>query len=236
MKRFSYLIIAALTMAACSVDPIDNENFNSFDAKAKAQIQAGEFVAPEFICAGEPAEFAINAPVGTNIQVQLWNEETQDWEQVYQIAKSTASPQTFNLELETAGDYDLRHKAGGGGFTETSVTAVECNECEESFAYVDHKDGSYTFTYVPAENMTDAEVVFTFAQGVAVEGLEGWNVNGQTRQNTMDLEACETYIWIVTLKANCSGNSSKSNVWTDFKVNDISKKADEEDKFIQSCN
>jgi hypothetical protein len=35
----------------------------------------------------------------------------------------------------------------------------------------------------------------------------------------MDLVACTTYTWTVSLTPNCSGNSKNSNVWTDFKVN-----------------
>jgi hypothetical protein len=51
----------------------------------------------------------------------------------------------------------------------------------------------------------------------------------------MDLNACQTYTWTVTLTANCSGNAKQSNVWTDFKVNEVSKKNNPEDKFIQVC-
>ncbi len=34
----------------------------------------------------------------------------------------------------------------------------------------------------------------------------------------MELTACETYSWTVTITPDCSGKSNNSNVWTDFKV------------------
>jgi hypothetical protein len=97
--------------------------------------------------------------------------------------------------------------------------------CEESFNYVDNEDGSYTFTYIPAEDMANAELVFTFPQS-ALDGdpLYGWTYNGQTMQTTMDLEACEIYTFIVNL--SCKDLNNPQNKWTDFKVGDDSKKGD----------
>lgn len=118
---------------------------------------------------------------------------------------------------------------------------VYCDSCEESFTYVDNGDKTYTFTYIPGEDMTGAELVFTFAQGTSVTGLSSdWTHNGhgnaQTHTRTMNLDECEVYVWTVGLDGTCSGNSQHSNVWTDFKVNTVSKKANPEDKFIQSCD
>ena len=113
----------------------------------------------------------------------------------------------------------------------------ECG-CKESFTYVDNGDMTYTFTYIPEEDIADAEMVFTFAQGTSVSGLETWYNNGkaQTWHLEENLTACQIYTWTVELKANCPGNTIENNVWTDFKVNDVSKKANPEDKFIQPCN
>lgn len=109
-------------------------------------------------------------------------------------------------------------------------------ECEESFSYTENEDGSYTFTYKPDEDMADQLVVFTFAQGTVVVGLdETWSTNGSTRQKTMSFTECETVSWTVTLTPDCSGNSGKSNVWTDFKVNDVSKKG-ELDNIVIECS
>lgn len=121
---------------------------------------------------------------------------------------------------------------------EVSYNLIGLCGCEESFTSVDNGDKTYTFTYTPEVDMAGAELVFTFAQSAYVSGLpEGWAQagQGQTMHATMDLTACEVYTWTVTLAANCSGGSGKSNVWTDFKVNDFSKKNNTEDKFIQNC-
>lgn len=100
-----------------------------------------------------------------------------------------------------------------------------CVTCEESFSYVVNGNNSYTFTYIPSENNPQATLVFTFAQSVVVTGLDGWSTNGATSQKTMDLAACQPYNWTVSLTPDCSGvGNKKSNGWTDFKVNDISKK------------
>ncbi len=118
------------------------------------------------------------------------------------------------------------------------VTAEDC--CEERFTYFDNNDGTYTFTYTVGEDMDDAELVFTFAQGAYVSGLSAdfsQNGNGQTYKATMDLEKCDVLEYTVTLTPTCSGSGNKtSNVWTDFKVNDVSQKADPEDKFTGTCN
>jgi len=241
MKKI-YLLFVAATMAACSAEPVENEVLTGLDAnlsgknnsKTTAQVVANEFVVPNLICAGEDAEFYINAPVGSNIQVQQLI--GGEWVQVDQISKSTSNPHVTTLNFQVAGDYQLRYKVGSGGFSNAYTVTVENCGCEESFTYVDNGDMTYTFTYIPEEDMVGAEVVFTFAQGVDVDGLSGWEDNGQTRSMVMDLSACEVYEWNVTLDATCTGNSPNSNVWTDFKVNDVSKKADQEDKFIQACN
>jgi hypothetical protein len=101
-----------------------------------------------------------------------------------------------------------------------------CSVCEEQFGYEKNFDGTYTFTYTPAEDHINANVVFTFAQAdrVDVYGLDGWTENGQTRQKTMDLVKCKSYEWIVGLSPNCNGHSGISNLWTDFKINGVSKK------------
>src|SRR5690606_3253858 len=77
-------------------------------------------------------------------------------------------------------------------FTNYTVDYTGCDECEESFSYTDNEDGTYTFTYIPAEDMEEADVVFTFAQGV-VEGLDDWSTHGVTKQNTLNFEACKVY-------------------------------------------
>jgi hypothetical protein len=165
-------------------------------------------------------------------QIRMWNGE--EWIQL-SSAGNSSSPLSFDTTL-VAGTYYFGYKLGNDFYPSPSSPATEgykievinCG-CEESFSYSE-KDGSYTFTYVPEETISSANLVFTFAQGVAVSGLDGWDINGSTRQTTMELIACETYSWTVTLTPDCSGNSSNSNVWTDFKVAPTSEDIDAVDE------
>lgn len=250
MKKF-YFIFLAIGITACSVDPvnsIDSESMETANVSAKnnnnngnsGSLDEGNFIVPEQICAGQEAEFSIEADVPTNLQVQQFDEISGEWLQVYQKGQSETNPETFLLTFEEAGEYWLRYKIGGGKKTEITVQVENCS-CEESFSYSQNQDGSYTFTYIPEENLDDALLIFTFAQGFA-EGLsDNWTYvqngkgNAQTWETTMDLTACTEYNWNVTLTANCDGNTEKNNVWTDFKVNDESKKG-ELDNIVHPCN
>ncbi|EKB47303.1 hypothetical protein [Cecembia lonarensis] len=122
-------------------------------------------------------------------------------------------------------------------FDENYSLFAVCEEaCDNSLSYVDNGDGSYTFSFTPRSSMTDAHLVFTFAQGVTVGGdLASWDGAGVTRQKTMNLSAMATYEWTVELEANCPGTGQpRANLWTDFTVNSESKKCDLENIVI-SC-
>lgn len=111
-----------------------------------------------------------------------------------------------------------------------------CSDCVENFSYINNGNGSYTFTYVSEEDINDAQLVLTFAQGVVVEGLDNWSTNGSTRQLMRDINKCEKYKWTVGLVTDCNGQGQNSaNLWTDFKVNGVSKKG-ELDNIVKSCN
>tara|TARA_R100000935_G_scaffold57667_1_gene92154 strand:+ start:29 stop:745 length:717 start_codon:yes stop_codon:yes gene_type:complete len=237
MKKIYYLVFLAIGISGCSVESLDSTEV-LFTADAKAKLtEVQNFVVPAEICAGVDATFTFEAPVGTNLQVQQFI--AGEWVQVYQKGISTANPQNFNLLFEEMGDYSLRYKIGSGGFTETSVTVLNCNVCDESFSYVDNTDGTYIFTYQVGEDMDEAELVFTFAQGAYLSGLsEDFSQNGQngkTYKATMDLQKCDVLEYTITLQANCNGDSPDSNVWTDFKVNDVSKKNTNTPNLVQSC-
>ena len=70
---------------------------------------------------------------------------------------------------------------------EKNVSVVNCNGCDESFSYVNNGGNNFTFTYIPSESVPNANIIFTFAQGVNVSGLNNWTENGVTRQMKMDL-------------------------------------------------
>lgn len=228
----------------CSVESIDsNEEIITADAKGTAAVQdvdSNEFDYPaEKVCLGEDINFSFNVPIGTN-NIKIQELVDGEWEQIFQKSKSEANPETFSLEYPV-GTYYFRYFAGPGGSTEIeAITVEDCSDCEESFSYSQNLDGSYTFTYIPEEDMINAEIVFTFAQSVVFEWGESsiatdWKSSGQTEHAFLDLASCEVYEWTVTLQKDCSGNSPNSNVWTDFKVNDVSKK-NGLSNIVQSCD
>lgn len=133
---------------------------------------------------------------------------------------------TWEFE-ETTFDLSASLKSNGTYFL---VGVCQTEDCEEEFKYTENEDGSFTFTYISPVDIPEAELVFTFAQMVDVEGLdsETWEANGATMQATIDIEACQVYEWTVTFSnPRCTGQGqSEINAWTDFKVNDDSKKGD----------
>lgn len=143
MKKLMILSLAGFVMAACSVDPIENDDFTSLDAKVKSS-QSEAFIIPELICAGEEAEFCLEFPQDyagpntkeTNVLVQrlfigddpeTTEVETEYWELIYHESSNTGA--CFDYTFETSGDHQLRYKIGSGGFTEVTATVEDCNEC-----------------------------------------------------------------------------------------------------------
>lgn len=245
MKKIIFLA-AIMVLVGCSVESTDE--FETLDARANIQNgEAEEFIVPELICAGEEATFTFNfaeKPGKTVLKVQLYGdnpettEEIEEWYNIFDEEFDGGGPENFYYTFEEAGDYSIRYQIGGGGFTEVQVTVENCG-CEESFSYAG-ENGSYTFTYIPEEDMANAELVFTFAQSVEVSGLEDWQNSGNeaissTERITMNLIACNVYEWTVTLQKDCSGQSGNSNLWTDFKVNGESKKGTLQN-IVQSCD
>lgn len=236
-------MVLILGFSGCSVESYDsNEDLVTADARGGNALtaDANEFEYPgEDVCVGEEATFTFNVPVGTNIQIQELKDG--EWEQVEQESATTSNPQVYTMNWDTPGVHYFRYKAGPGGHTQIApITVVNCSDCEESFSYVDNNNGSYTFTYVPANDMENAEIIFTFAQSVVNEWGESsvtteWTTAGQTEHAFLDLEACQQYWWVVSLKKDCNGNTPNNNVWTDFKINDVSKKNDQTPNITQSC-
>jgi len=226
MKKLYYLLsvltIFLVTFISCEKDLIESEKVLNSQENSRV---SGTFIIPELICTGEPSEFCFNAPKGTILQAKQWDDNTGDWVQVFHTAKSEYDLMCFSLQFDVAGDYPLRYQIGPGRFAQTTISVENCNDCEESFSYLKHRGGAYTFTYTPSENTRNALVVFTFAQSVAITGLDKtWSNNGQTMQKEMDLIACKTYNWTLKMTKDCNAGTPNNNVWTDFKVDNISKK------------
>lgn len=174
--------------------------------------------------------FTITTNANSAGNLQYFDEITNDWINIGALSKTQALAVSRPLPQNwSACDVitEQWRQTGGGSPAELGDVSYslisECTTCtRESFNYVSNGNGSFTFTYIPFENISDAELVFTFAQGIVLSGLEGWATNGSTRQKTMNLEKCKPYSWTITL--DCKSNPGAQNLWTDFKVNDVSKK------------
>lgn len=243
MKKWVYMTVSALVAAggffwSCQKDEVLTSQEELMLKKAKIQQTANALSWSENLCAGEVLTFTVE---GTGQkQIRMWN--GVEW-----ILLASRGNDSFPLSFDTtlvAGTYYFGYKLGSDFYPSPSseatassrategykIEVINCG-CEESFYYEKNENGSYTFSYVPEETFSKANLVFTFAQGVAVSGLDGWKTNGSTRQTTMELIACETYSWTVTLTPDCSGNSNNSNVWTDFKVAPVDENINAENEF-----
>ena len=186
----------------------------------------------------EDIPFSLTATVSTSAEtltggfIQILNSSNEVV--ASEAVTSTVRTVTYNVPTGTAGDYTYSARyvrsepsfryQGSVSATTSTVEVIECGGCDESFSYVDNEDGTYTFTYIPDADIDNANLVFTFAQNSVKTGQNGWDVNGQTYQKTMDLEKCEEYSWTFTL--DCKDLTNVQNLWTDFKVNNISKKGE----------
>lgn len=249
MKKLFYLIILGAGIMGCSTDSLETETLESYDANVNAQEadKSMSFLEEE-ICYGDSPVFVFDFPQNSNgphdadtdikIQIETYP-GSGEWESFIDLSYSGAGPEEFVYEEEIfeEGTYSFRAKIARKGWDyRATFNVVDCTECEESFSYGDNEDGTYTFTYIPEEDMEDAEVVFTFAQSVVVSGYDwDWNGKSSSRTEMMNFSACETYSWTIAMEGDCSGNSAESNLWTDFKVNDVSKKNDNTPNIEQDC-
>src|SRR5690606_18111858 len=176
IKKLSFLLFLAIGITGCSVESVDSTE-NLLTANAMVAVSAFSITPPAIICAGLPATFSYAAPVRSNLQVRRL--VGGEWVQVYHNNKSNNLTESFALNFATAGTYSLRYKNEQGFSEPFTVRVINCNTCDESFSYSTNLDGTYTFTYVPAEDILGAEVVFTFPQSVVVSGYvwENWNGN-----------------------------------------------------------
>jgi hypothetical protein len=184
----------------------------------------------------EDIPFSLTATVSTSAEtltggfIQILN--SSNVVVASEAVTSTVRTVTYNVPTGTAGDYTYSARyvrsepsfryQGSISATTSTIEVIECGGCDESFGYEIDGD-QVTFTYTPEDDFPGANLAFTFPQS-ALNGdpLQGWSYNGQTMQRTMDLKACETYTWIVTL--TCKPLNNPQNKWTDFTVNGESKK------------
>jgi hypothetical protein len=242
---FATLVVGVAMFVSCQKAEIVNDEDSLLLKKARLsaqQVTDAISGVEGTVCAGTQLQICISfaqaytgngSTMQTNGQVQLFlgdNPSTTDvvetdyWLQIAHQNSNTGF--CFDYTFASAGTYSLRYKASNAQWSSATVTVVNCG-CEENFTYVANGNNSYTFTYIPAEDMTNVPVDFTFAQGSYVSGLTSefsQNGNGQTYSALLSFEGCAPVSWTVTLAPNCSGHSPDSNAWTDFKVNNISQK------------
>ena len=122
-------------------------------------------------------------------------------------------------------------------FNEDYALIGICSDgCEESFSYMENEDGSYTFSYISAEDLDGAVVKLTSPHISGFEALDGKNYtvnpgNGNGSPTVLswtgDIEACQEITFAINFEADCDQtNNGFANIFTDFKVNDVSKKGD----------
>ena len=119
-----------------------------------------------------------------------------------------------------------------------SLIGVCSSTCEESFSYQDNQDGSYTFSYISSEDLENADVKFTCPHITGYQVLDDktYSVNpGNSHGSptvltwTGNIDACTEITFTLSFDADCDQNSSgKVNIFTDFKVNEESKKGSNE--------
>lgn len=118
-----------------------------------------------------------------------------------------------------------------------SLIGICSSSCEESFSY-GNEDVIYTFTYKSSEDLENAEVKFTCPHITGYEALDGktYSVNPGNSHGSPtvltwvgDIEACTEMTFTLSFDADCiQNNSGKVNIFTDFKVNEESKKGSNE--------
>jgi hypothetical protein len=254
-KKLGLLVVTAIMLGAllysCSKEEINPAAQNT---KSQLNLKGGnaEFYWADPVCAGSAADFCITIqprfnnqgkPLSQEYGIQLYDEATGTYNNILQGSSGESTPVTkcVSHTFDSPGTYYVRYKIGSGGYSSDFAVTVNNCGCSEDFSYIDNGDETYTFTYLPAEDMSNALVVFTFAQSdrVDVSGdvsvANGWTINGQTYQKTMNFTKCVPVSWTVGLSPKCSGHGGQSNLWTDFKVNDISKKNANTPNIVATC-
>ncbi len=257
--KFAFAFLFILIASSCSEDNdamdaavLAKDQINSeISAKGGKTSTAVTFTSSidfnSIVCIDNAQQiFTLSGWNGTaQLNVQIYDENLGDWVSIDRFIGQLPSPQSLTYTFPAIDLYHLRYQVSGSaanggtnGFVEFDVNVVNCNDgCAESFSYVANGGGSYTFTYTPAESVTNANLVFTFAQGTYVSGLADFSPAGVTMQKTMDLVACTTYNWTVILQSNCKGGGQKNaNVWTEFTVNGSPKKNINYPTITMPCN
>ena len=175
----------------------------------------------------------------------------------YTYSELTATEITYEFDLEegwascNAQDYAVRVEGPGTAaeFGKTTYNLFEICSCEDLLTYTSETvDGllQVEFTYISAETIENAEIKFTFPHISGFTSNDGkeYSVNNDKNPNQPtvltyvgDLESCKEITFSLTLTPYCNqGNSDKATIWTDFKVNEVSKKGTNENIVFNCAN
>ncbi len=203
------------------------------------------------ICLGDPVTITFNNDQGLNdglFKMSIWGPNDTDWVNLKDyFSAPDGGKVSYTFTPEDLGGYRFRgdYQVKGGPTTGTNTgwveisplfSVVNCDGCDESFSYLENEDGSYTFTYLSEVSLTDANVKFTcpHIKGFTVEDGKTYtenpaNPNSQGSPTVLtltgDIAACTPITFILSFDPDCEQNANgKLNLWTDFKVNEVSKK------------
>lgn len=122
-----------------------------------------------------------------------------------------------------------------GNKTECFVVNVIPEGCDESFSYKTNDNLTVVFTYKSNVNIDGAEIKLTCPHitGFTSNDDKTYTVNNTGNQTVLSwtgsIEACTTITFDLTFTPDCIYNENSEkwntpNIWTDFKVNEVSKK------------
>ena len=165
--------------------------------------------------------------------------KTEGWQACNQIGFSiNASFNNGSGRGQSQNDIDFDDESYG-------LIGICSSTCDESFSYSENEDGSYTFSYISSEDLEDAEVKFTLPHIINFEAHDGkeYSVNPGNSHGSPtvltwngDIDACNEITFTLSFEADCEQtNSGKANLFTDFKVNGVSKKGDNEN-IVFACS
>jgi PKD repeat protein len=131
MKKLTVLtMIMALIFgfSSCQKDELLGENAPELRAKKVPSTIIPALTYLDEACLDAAHPFTVNAPLNTNVQVQI--EVGEEWIPIYQDAKTDVTIFSFPYTFTTAGTYPVRVKFGAGGFTDQpSITVISCVAC-----------------------------------------------------------------------------------------------------------
>lgn len=248
------LIAAGGIFWGCQKDDVlNNPDEGLMLKKATVKVETPVTFGWTEACAGEITAFTLTGDGQKQIKMWGWNttDEEYDWIQVANAGNSS-NPLVLDTAL-SAGTYYVIYKIGNIWVPGNSsldmeegieVVVENCDDCEESFSYETDDNLSVVFTYVSDVDISDAEIKLTCPhitdfQVTQVVGIN--NVNNPTVLTFKgDIIACTPVTIEITFTPDCIYNENSEkwntpNIWTDFKVNEVSKKNVGTPNIVYSC-